>query len=129
VARRDRLLRWAELLEHSPSALLEMRRVDERPSTGSTESGNSPAQVAHRDAVFRVQGLRGDDERELVRFFDLNREELDRIMGWSWRRQMDVAERVAHRVRNVADPAPQHRLFLLGLALSAALALLLIAIG
>ncbi|MGO4387923.1 hypothetical protein AB4Y85_10330 [Microvirga sp. 2YAF29] len=113
LSRRERLERWAEVLERQPKRRLrslgeiEFTPEDKRPELRSDES---PITVAFEDPVLRAAGLRSDKLGDAVEFFDLSDRAAHRLLcscmnGWSM--EAGTTARKVHRLAN-----PDHRLML-----------------
>ena len=75
--RRDRLERWASLLEKhqgqlNPLERVEYLRLEER---GDLRGANSPLTVAFQDPVLRAEGLASDRLGDAIDFFSLTQDE------------------------------------------------------
>ena len=82
LTRRERLERWAELLERDPAARL--RTLDEiewRPKAKrpSMRADGSPFSVAYDDPVLRAAGLEGDTLGDAMRFFGMSEHQAHRV--------------------------------------------------
>jgi hypothetical protein len=74
LSRRERLERWAEILEQNPGKLNALTRIEyltrgERPEA---RADNSPLEVAFKDPVLRHDGLAGDRLGDAMAFFELS---------------------------------------------------------
>ena len=107
LTRRERLERWAEVLERDPGARLrslgeiEFHPRQERPLM---RADNSPLTVAYADPVLRAAGLRTDTLGDAMLFFDLSERQAHRLLcscmnGWSI-----SADRAAAQIRRIANP-------------------------
>lgn len=107
LSRRDRLERWAELLERQPKRRLrslgeiEFTPEEKRPELRSDES---PITVAYEDPILRADGLRGDRLGDAMEYFDLSERSAHRLLcscmnGWSME-----AGVTARKVRRIANP-------------------------
>jgi hypothetical protein len=114
LSRRERLERWAELLERQPKRRLrslgeiEFIPEEKRPELRSDES---PITIAFEDPVLRADGLKSDKLGDAMEFFDLSERAVHRLLcscmnGWSME-----AGSTARKVRRLANP--DHRLMLL----------------
>lgn len=132
LSRRERLERWADLLERDPRRRLrslgeiEFTPEEKRPELRSDES---PLTVAFEDSVLRADGLRSDTLGDAMEFFDLSERSAHRLLcscmnGWS----MDAGS-TARKVRRLADPRHAQMLVLAsaGLLIAAPAALYLLA--
>lgn len=115
LSRRERLERWAELLERQPKRRLrslgeiEFVPEEKRPELRSDES---PITVAFEDPVLRADGLRSDKLGDAMEYFDLSERAAHRLLcscmnGWSME-----AGSTARKVRRIANPS-QARLLLM----------------
>jgi hypothetical protein len=113
LSRRERLDRWAELLERQPKRRLrslgeiEFTPEEKRPELRSDES---PITVAFEDPILRADGLKGDRLGDAMEYFDLSERSAHRLLcscmnGWSME-----ASVTARKVRRIANP--DHRLML-----------------
>ena len=123
LSRRERLERWAELLERQPKRRLrslgeiEFTPEEKRPELRSDES---PITVAYEDPILRADGLKGDRLGDAMEYFDLSERAAHRLLcscmnGWSM--EAGVTARKVHRIAN-----PDHRLMVvssLGLLVAA----------
>ena len=62
MSRRERLQRWADLLDRIPGRLNALTRIEYLPAAERLEAraDNSPLEIAYRDPVLREEGLTGD---------------------------------------------------------------------
>ena len=108
MTRRERLERWAELLEREPSRRLrslgeiEFKTKEERRVM---RSDNSPLTVAFHDPVLRAEGLASDQLGDAMSFFELTEGQAHRLLcscmnGWSME-----AGSTARKVRRLANPS------------------------
>ena len=81
MSRRERLQRWADLLDRIPGKLNALTRIEYLPAAERHEAraDNSPLEVAYRDPVLRDEGLAGDRLGEVMRFFDLSDRQAHRL--------------------------------------------------
>lgn len=81
MSRRERLQRWANLLDRIPGKLNALTRIEYLPAAERLEAraDNSPLEVAYRDPVLRDEGLSGDRLGEIMRFFDLSDRQAHRL--------------------------------------------------
>jgi hypothetical protein len=83
MSRRERLERWAELLERQPHrrlSTIEGTEFGSRREREAKRSDHSPLTVAFEDPVLRAAGLRGDRVGDAVEFFDLSHREVHRLV-------------------------------------------------
>ena len=81
MSRKERLQRWADLLERIPGKLNALTRIEYLPAAERLEAraDNSPLEIAFRDPVLREEGLTGDRLGEAMRFFDLSDRQAHRL--------------------------------------------------
>jgi hypothetical protein len=83
MSRRERLLRWAEVLEQFPNRHLSTLHQTEYQSEAGREimrADNSPITVAFKDPVLRAAGMENDTYGEAKRFFELTDRELHKVI-------------------------------------------------
>lgn len=114
LTRRERLERWAELLEREPSRRLkalwrvEFVREQERASMRADES---PMAVAFADPILRAAGLDGDTLGDAEKFFELSSAQAhDLLCDCHYVGRMD-GETVARRVRAAINPSRPQSFF------------------
>ncbi len=106
MTRRERLERWAELLEHEPDKKLfslgeiEFRPVSER---GSLRADNSPLSVAYADPLLRTQGLESDRLGDAQAFFSLSEAQAHRLLCSCMNGQVIRAGTAARQLRSMAN--------------------------
>src|SRR5688500_15401802 len=78
LSRRERLERWAELLEHQPKRMRAIPGVEfgPRPQRNARRADGSPLAVAYADPVLRAAGLQGDRIGDAAAFFGLSHGQL-----------------------------------------------------
>ncbi|WP_230530179.1 hypothetical protein [Microvirga roseola] len=107
LSRRERLERWAELLERQPKRRLRsLGEIEFVPEDKQPElrSDDSPLTVAFEDPVLRAAGLKSDKLGDAMEFFDLSDRAVHRLLcscmnGWSME-----AGSTARKVRRLANP-------------------------
>jgi hypothetical protein len=114
LSRRERLERWAELLERDPHrslrALPRVEFVAERDRAGMRDD-DSPIAVAFADPVLRAAGLEGDTFGDAQRFFELSWEDAHELLcDCHYVGRLD-GETVARRMRGTTRPTLVQRLF------------------
>jgi hypothetical protein len=106
MSRRERLERWADLLEQDPRRRLRTLEELEYVRYGerlTMRGDDSPLSVAFADPVLRTAGLKSDRYGDAVSFFELSDGDAHRLLCSCLNgRTMDAA-RVAKRVRAIAD--------------------------
>lgn len=107
LSRRERLERWAEVLERAPERRLrslgeiELVPKAERPAL---RADNSPLTIAYADPVLRTAGLGGDRLGDAMAFFDLSERQAHRLLCSCMNGWRIEAGRAAGAVRRLADP-------------------------
>lgn len=111
MTRRQRLERWAELLDRNPERRLrslgeiELKAPSERPLMRAPDS---PITVAFEDPVLRAEGLAGDRLGDAMTFFDISEDDAHRLLcscmnGWSM-----ASGKVGKQVRRMASPLARY---------------------
>src|ERR1700752_4491764 len=74
LSRRERLERWADLLDRNPGKLNALTRIEYLTRTERPEAraDNSPLEVAFKDPVLRQDGLTGDRLGDAMAYFELS---------------------------------------------------------
>jgi hypothetical protein len=82
LAPRDRLERWAELLERHPACLRAIPDVEQgsRRAREARRIDGSPLTVAYQDPVLRAAGLGGDTIGDAAGFFGLSQAQLHHLV-------------------------------------------------
>lgn len=123
LSRRERLERWAELLEQQPKRRLRsLGEIEFTPEEKRPElrSDDSPLTVAFEDAVLRADGLKSDKLGDAMEYFGLSERAAHRLLcscmnGWSME-----AGSTAKKVHRLANPDYSRLLFLTSAGLLAA---------
>jgi hypothetical protein len=105
MSRRERLERWAELLERQPNrrfSTIEGTEFGSRREREARRADHSPLSVAFEDPVLRAAGLRGDRVGDAVEFFDLSHGEVHRLVCYCHYGRTVAPRTVASRVRMMA---------------------------
>jgi hypothetical protein len=81
MSRRERLERWADVLDANPGKLNALTRIEymargERPAA---RADNSPLEVAFKDPVLRRDGLDGDRLGDVMAFFEISDRQAHRL--------------------------------------------------
>jgi hypothetical protein len=79
LSRRERLERWADLLEREPEALLQTLGEIEWQAEAARplmRANNSPLTVAYNDPMLRGAGLKSDRLGDAMQFFELTAREV-----------------------------------------------------
>ncbi len=105
MSKRQRLARWAEVLELAPQrylhSLFETEYMWPRRRYALRED-NSPLTVAFEDPVLRAEGLESDRYGDALKFFELSDDELHHIVCYCDHGSTMSPEAVAHSVRAAA---------------------------
>ena len=105
MSKRQRLERWAEVLERAPQrylrSLFETEYMWPRRRYALRED-NSPLTVAFRDPVLRAEGLQSDRYGDVLKFFELSNGELHDIVCYCHHGATMSPKAVARRVRAAA---------------------------
>lgn len=104
--RRDRLLRWATLVESAEHPVRIFHQIEFMPSRDcyALRSSQSPLSVAFADPFLRSQGLVGDDYRSTVEFFGLSSQEAHEILcDCHYAGHKPSPQIIASRIRAVAS--------------------------
>jgi hypothetical protein len=126
MSRRERLERWAELLEGQPDRRLgaiEGTEFGDRREREAKRADNSPLTVAFEDPVLRGEGLRSDRVGEAVEFFDLSHDEVHYLVCHCHHGLTVAPGIVAVRVRRMARQDKPATLSSLGLVIGSLSAL------
>ena len=132
LSRRERLERWAELLEREPGRRL---RALHGIEYGSPEervayrADGSPLSVAYADPVLRAAGLAGDTVGDAADFFGLSHEQLHFLLCFCHHGEMLVASSVAAQVRTLTRQADAPACWVVGLGFGAAAVAVLTLVG
>ncbi len=106
LTRRERLERWAELLEIDPLRRLNsLGEIEFQPaeSRHRLRADNSPLTVAFNDPILRDQGLRSDRLGDGTAFFGLSEGDAHRILCSCLNGRVTDAGTTARRVRAVSS--------------------------
>ena len=134
LRKRERLERWATLLERAPQRQLSSVEEIEYGTTSEQDAkraDNSALSVAFADAVLRAQGLSSDRVGTAAEFFELSHWELHQLVCSCHYGRSMAAGTAAMRVRAMArraEPRTMPRAGLIAAGLSAAAVGLVIAI-
>ena len=105
LTRRERLERWAELLEREPAAKLRTLNEIEfqpRPARPLMRADGSPLTVAYADPVLRAAGLEGDTLGDAMRFFGMSQHEAHRVVCYCMHGRTVEGRAAASVVRSIA---------------------------
>jgi uncharacterized protein (DUF1786 family) len=102
MSRRERLERWAELLERQPNrrlSTIEGTEFGDRREREAKRADNSPLTVAFEDPVLRAEGLRSDRVGDAIEFFDLWQDQVHYLVCYCHHGRTVSSDTVAARVR------------------------------
>ena len=99
MSRRERLARWATILEQQPRQLRSIEGV-EFANSGAKRADCSPLSVAFDDPTLRAAGLRGDSVADACQFFGLSRHDVHHIVCYCHHGQTISPAVAANCVRN-----------------------------
>ncbi len=105
MSKRQRLERWAEVLELAPQRHLRSLYETEYGSRwrrDALRADNSPLTVAFQDPVLRAEGLQSDQYGDALKFFELSDGELHHIVCYCHHGPTMAAKAVARRARAAA---------------------------
>ncbi|MGI0524950.1 hypothetical protein [Rhizobium giardinii] len=106
---RERLARWAELLEQTPDRSLGTLPETEfqlASTRDAMRSADTPITVAFQDEVLQADGLKDDTYGEAKRFFELTDWQLHRVVCSCHLGATVRAETAARHVREASGPRP-----------------------
>lgn len=106
LSRRERIERWASLLEQHSGALSPFFRTEylSPEARKSLRANNSPLALAFNDPVLRADGLSGDTLGEGIAYFALPEQTAHRLLCDCHYGGTMTGRRVASRLRSVAGP-------------------------
>jgi len=114
MTRRERVLRWASVLDAEPTRRLKpLMRVElyAPPQRDLMRRDDSPLALAYADPVLRRAGLKSDRLGDARRFFGMSDGEIHALVcDCRYGGNMRAAD-VARRARALADPNPLRRLW------------------
>lgn len=108
LSRRERLDRWAELLERDSDRLL--RTLDEiewkpKAERRQMRADGSALSVAYADPILRADGLASDRFGDAVRFFQISEYDAHIVLCSCHGGETMRAEEAARRVRGIRSPS------------------------
>ena len=107
LSRRERLDRWAELLERDPDRVVSsLEEIEWKPKCewARLRADNSALSVAFADPVLREEGLASDRLGDAMGFFELSGRQAHLILCSCLGGRTVVAGEVARRIRGVRAP-------------------------
>jgi len=112
LAKCERLVRWAEVLERQGGrrlkTLFEIEYLS-RAERAALRADDSPLSVAFADARLRAAGLAGDTVGDAVAFFEVSEMEMHRILCFCHHGETMSADAAAARIRAAAVRAAWNR--------------------
>jgi hypothetical protein len=105
LTRRERLERWAELLEREPSRRLRTLEGTEwqlQAQKSLMRADGSPLTVAYNDPVLRAAGLKSDTLGDAMRFFELSEHEAHDVVCYCMHGRAVEGRAAARAVRAIA---------------------------
>lgn len=101
MSRRDRLDRWAMLLERHRDPLRSLRGTEYANSWQKEvmREDNSPISIAYADPILREDGLRSDTLGEAMRYFELSDHDAHLILCYCHHGAVMSPQAAAERVR------------------------------
>jgi hypothetical protein len=124
LSRRERLKRWAEILEHEPRRRLHALHDIEYKSQQELLAyrvDDSPLSVAYADPVLRAAGLRSETVGDAGEFFGLSHDQLHYLLCFCHHGEMMTASATAAQVRALARPLDAYRVARIGIGIGAVL--------
>lgn len=108
LSKRERLDRWAELLEREPDRLLRMLdEIEWKPKAERRimRADDSALTVAFNDPVLRTAGLLSDRFGDAVNFFQISEHDAHIVLCSCHGGDFMRAEEAARRVRGIRSPS------------------------
>ena len=109
LGRRERLLRWADLLDQEPDRRINLVRELEfaaQSAQADMRADESALSIAYADPLFRSLGLKSDRVGDGCDFFSLNDSQTHRLLCSCMHGMSMKAGDAARIVRNIANPLP-----------------------
>lgn len=110
MSRRERLERWAELLERDPRKRLHsLGEIEFQPrdTRHLMRADDSPLTVAFNDPVLRAQGLASDRLGDAITFFEMSDGDAHRVLCSCLNGRTMEAGTSARRIRAIANHRSQ----------------------
>lgn len=107
LSRRERLDRWAELLERDPDRLLmTLDEIEWKPKAERRQmrADGSALAVAYADTILRADGLASDRFGDAVRFFQISEYDAHIVLCSCHGGESMRSEEAARRVRGIRSP-------------------------
>jgi hypothetical protein len=105
LTRRQRLERWADILETNSGNLNALTRIEHMKAAERSEARvhNSPLEVAFKDAMLREDGLPSDRLGDAMVFFGLSDRQAHRLLCDCHYSGSMTGPRLAMRLRRIAQ--------------------------
>jgi len=105
MTRRQRLERWADMLDRNPGKLNALARIEHMSPTERPQARveNSPLEIAFKDAMLREDGLTGDRLGDAMAFFGLSDRQAHRLLCDCHYSGSMTGAGLATRVRRIAQ--------------------------
>lgn len=107
LSRRERLDRWAELLERDPDRLLmTLDEIEWKPKAERRQmrADGSALAVAYADTILRADGLASDRFGDAVRFFQISEYDAHIVLCSCHGGESMRSDEAARRVRGIRSP-------------------------
>jgi hypothetical protein len=107
LSRRERLERWAEVLERHPDLILRtLEEIEWKPLTErlAMRADRSPLSVAFADPVLRSEGLASDRLGDALAFFELSEPEAHIVLCSCNGGETIASGEAARRLRAIRSP-------------------------
>lgn len=108
LSRRERLDRWAELLERDPDRLLKtLDEIEWKPKAERRQmrADGSALSVAYADPILSADGLASDRFGDAVRFFQISEYDAHIVLCSCHGGESMRSEEAARRVRGIRSPS------------------------
>ena len=113
LSRRERIERWATLLEEHPGRLMPFVRTEYLSQTArkALRVDNSPLALAFGDPILRDDGLSSDSLGDGIAYFGLSQQKAHRLLCDCHYSGTMTGKLVASRLRSAAKPGIAERLW------------------
>ena len=108
LSRKDRLERWASLLEAYQGKVLPFFGIEHLPrrELAAMRADQTPLAVAFADPMLRADGLKGDNVGSVMEYFELSRGQIHRLFCDCHYRGTMTSASVAAELRSIAAGGP-----------------------